>query len=125
MFRLQTDQRDSISIPTTAYGKEQRIYLENGVQSHCVRLTVSAPLVNRTALVGSRYPVFAQVQYDDEGVHQTVAAQGMVAIDASHSFFEKWRTWFVVGAVVLVAMWLAILLWWALTTRSRRAETGP
>ncbi len=87
--------------------------------------TLSAPLVNRTALVGSRYPVFAQVQYDDDGVHQTVAAQGMVSIEASHSFFEKWRTWFVVGAVVLVAAWLAILLWWALTTRSRRAETGP
>src|SRR5439155_1286574 len=38
---------------------------------------VSVPIVNRTALVGSRYPVFAEVQYDDEGVHQTVAGQGM------------------------------------------------
>ncbi len=87
--------------------------------------TVSAPLVNRTALVGSRYPVFAEVQYDEDGgVHQTVAGQGMVAIEAAHSFFEKWRSWFAIGALVLVALWLGILVWWALTTRSRRAETG-
>jgi len=88
--------------------------------------TVSAPLVNRTALVGSRYPVFADVQYDDDGgVHQTVAGQGMVAIEAAQSFFEKWRTWFWVGAGVLVALWLGVLAWRMATARNRRAATGP
>src|SRR3989449_7585450 len=31
--------------------------------------TVSVPIVNRTALVGSRYPVFAEVQYDRSEEH--------------------------------------------------------
>src|SRR5437867_5326839 len=87
--------------------------------------TVSVPIVNRTALAGSRYPVFAQVQYDDEGVHQAVAGQGMVAIEAPHSFFEKWRLWFGIAAGVLVAAWLGVLLVWAISSRGRRAETRP
>src|SRR5437867_9229198 len=64
--------------------------------------TVTAPIVNRTALVGSRYPLFAQVQYDEDGVHQTVAGQGMVEIEAAQSFLEKWRLWFEIVAGVLV-----------------------
>src|SRR2546428_1504822 len=73
--------------------------------------TVSVPIVNRTALVGSRYPVFAEVQYDDEGVHQAVAGQGIVEIEAAHSYFEVRRTWFWIAAGVLVALWVGILLW--------------
>ena len=87
--------------------------------------TVSVPIVNRTALAGSRYPVFAQVQYDDEGVHQAVAGQGMVSIEAPHSFFEKWRLWFGIAAGVLVAAWLGVLLVWSMSSRGRRAETRP
>jgi len=45
MFRLQTDQRDAIVIDSTKFGKEQRIKLENGVQTHRARLTISAPMV--------------------------------------------------------------------------------
>src|SRR5213592_638748 len=86
--------------------------------------TVSVPIVNRTALVGSRYPVFAEVQYDEDGVHQAVIGQGMVAIEAAHSFLEKWRLWFEIVAGVLVAAWLGVLLWRAITSQSRRAETG-
>jgi len=86
--------------------------------------TVTAPIVNRTALVGSRYPLFAQVQYDEDGVHQTVAGQGMVEIEAAQSFLEKWRLWFEIVAGVLVAAWLGVLLWRAITSQSRRAETG-
>ena len=86
--------------------------------------TVSVPIVNRTALVGSRYPVFAEVQYDDEGVHQAVVGQGMVEIEAAQSFLEKWRLWFEIVAGVLVAAWLGVLLWRAITSQSRRAETG-
>ena len=87
--------------------------------------TVSVPIVNRTALVGSRYPVFAEVQYDDEGVHQTVAGQGMVEIEAAHSFFEVRRTWFWIAAGVLVALWVGILLWRGVAARGRRAESRP
>jgi hypothetical protein len=86
--------------------------------------TVSAGLVNRTALVGSRYPVYAEVQYDDDGVHQTVAGAGMVEIATAHSFFEKWRVWFLIAAGILVATWVGVLLWGALTARGRRVESG-
>src|SRR5213593_2447494 len=87
--------------------------------------TVSVPIVNRTALVGSRYPVFAEVQYDDEGVHQTVAGQGMVEIEAAHSFFEVRRTWFWIAAGVLVALWVGILLWRGVAARGSRAGSRP
>ena len=87
--------------------------------------TVSVPFVNRTALVGSRYPVFAELQYDEDGVHQAVAGQGMVAIEAAHSFFEVRRTWFWIAAGVLVALWVGILLWRQMTARSRRTESSP
>ena len=87
--------------------------------------TVSVPIVNRTALVGSRYPVFAEVQYDDEGVHQAVAGQGIVEIEAAHSYFEVRRTWFWIAAGVLVALWVGILLWRQMTARSRRTESSP
>ncbi|HXL52066.1 MAG TPA: hypothetical protein VN945_02950, partial [Gemmatimonadales bacterium] len=87
--------------------------------------TVSVPIVNRTALVGSRYPVFAEVQYDDDGVHQAVSGQGMVAIEAAHSFFEVRRTWFWIVAGVLVALWLGFLVWRGTSGRSRRAESRP
>jgi hypothetical protein len=87
--------------------------------------TVSAPIVNRTALVGSRYPVFAEVQYDDEGVHQAVVGQGMVEIEAAHSFFEVRRTWFSIAAGILIALWVAILLWRQLAARGRRTESRP
>ena len=87
--------------------------------------TVSVPIVNRTALVGSRYPVFGEVQYDDDGVHQAVVGQGMVAIEAAHSFFEVRRTWFWIVAGVLVALWLGFLVWRGTFGRSRRAESRP
>src|SRR5438094_5804733 len=83
--------------------------------------TVSVPIVNRTALVGSRYPVFAEVQYDEDGVHQAVIGQGMVAIEAAHSFFEVRRTWFWIAAGVLVALWLGFLVWRGACGGGRRA----
>jgi hypothetical protein len=86
---------------------------------------VEATLVNRTALAGSRYPVFVTVEYDDEGIHQAVVAQGLVEIHGQQSFFETWRTAFWVGAAVFVLAWLGFLLWRAMTPRHRRAETRP
>src|SRR5437667_7448290 len=84
---------------------------------------VTVPIGTPPALLGSRYPVFAEVQYDDEGVHQTVAGQGMVEIEAAHSFFEVRRTWFWIAAGVLVALWVGILLWRGLAARGRRAAS--
>ncbi len=71
--------------------------------------SLSVPITNRTALAGSRYPVFVTAEYDDGGVHQAVVAQGIVSVGATESFFTRNRSrlWMVAGAVVLA--WLAFV----------------
>lgn len=71
---------------------------------------ITVPLVNRTALPGSSYPVFATVEYDDGDVHQTLVAQGMVSISAARSFWQANQK--VLGgiALALVAVWAAFIL---------------
>ena len=80
-------------------------------------------LVNRTALAGSRYPIFVTVEYEEDGVHQAIIGQGMVEIRASQSFFETWKVAFWIGAAVFVLIWLGILAWRLTAPRQRRAET--
>ena len=80
-------------------------------------------LVNRTALAGSRYPVFVTVEYEEDGVHQAVIGQGLVDIRTSQSFFETWKVAFWIGAGVFVLVWLGILVWRLTAPRQRRAET--
>jgi len=85
--------------------------------------TVSVPLTNRTALAGSRYPVFANVQYDDAPVHQSVLAQTVVEILAPQSFFGSRQGALWMGAGVLVLVWVAVMLWRAMV-RPRDAMAG-
>jgi len=73
--------------------------------------TVSGSIVNRTALAGSRYPVFVAVQYDDGGTHQAAVAQGMVEILAPRSFFVQQQQALWIGAGVLVVLWIGFILW--------------
>ena len=70
----------------------------------------SVSVVNRTALAGSRYPVFVTVEYDDEGVHQSIVKQGIVEIIAPRNFWEENQTLLIAGAVLLVALWLGFVL---------------
>jgi hypothetical protein len=79
--------------------------------------SASIPVVNRTALAGSRYPVFVAIEYDDSGVHQGVVAQGIVEILAAQSFWQQNRLLLWVAAGVLVAAWLALVV--------RRAVARP
>lgn len=72
--------------------------------------SASVPVVNRTALAGSRYPVFVAVEYDDGGVHQGIVAQGVVEIVTPRNFWESNRTLLLVGAGVLVALWLGLVV---------------
>jgi hypothetical protein len=72
--------------------------------------SVSVPIVNRTALAGSRYPVFAAVEYDEDGVHQAVTAQTVVEIESPKAFFRIPGNTFWIIAGVLVAAWLGFLL---------------
>jgi hypothetical protein len=72
---------------------------------------VDATIVNRTALGGSRYPVFVTVQYDDGTTHQTAVAQSVVEILPPRSFFAQQRNALWVGAAVLVVLWIGFILW--------------
>jgi len=83
--------------------------------------SVSAPLVNRTALGGSRYPVFVAAEYDDDGVHQAVIGQGVLEITNPRSFFQSERLPLWILAGVVIAVWLAFLVWQLATGRLRRA----
>jgi hypothetical protein len=76
--------------------------------------TVDFEIINRTALTGSRYPVFAAVEYDEDGAHHAVIAQGIVEVSSPRAALPRALLW-VVGALLLG--WVALLLWRA---RSRR-----
>ena len=80
--------------------------------------TVSAKLVNRTALPGSRYPLYVTVEYDEDSAHQAAIAQGVVEIVAAQSFLERQRTLLWIGAVVLGLVWVTMILW-RVTGRTR------
>jgi len=72
--------------------------------------SLSFPLVNRTALPGSRYPVFVAVDYDDGGMHQSVVAQGIVEIVAPRNFWEENQRFLIGGVGFLVALWLVLVV---------------
>jgi CARDB len=66
---------------------------------------VSVPVENRTALAGSRLPVFAVVEYDEDGAHQTVIGQDVSEIVPAQSFFAERRVFLWLGAALLVLAW--------------------
>lgn len=68
--------------------------------------TVTLGLTNRTALPGSRYPVFAAVEYDEPGTHHAVVGQGVVEVRSPRAFLPR-VLWWVVGA--LLVAWLVLL----------------
>ena len=83
--------------------------------------TVSTSLVNRTALAGSRYPIFVTAEYDEDGVHQVALGHGMLEVTNPRSFFQAQRSLLWIGAAVLVAAWLAFLVWQLASGRLGRA----
>ena len=72
--------------------------------------STSVTVVNRTALAGSRYPVFVAVEYEDGGMHQSVVAQGLVEIVAPRNFWEENQVLLIGGAGLLLAVWLVLVL---------------
>jgi hypothetical protein len=70
----------------------------------------SVAIINRTALAGSRYPVFVAVEYDEDGVHHAVVQQGMVEIVPPRDFWKENQRALLIGAGVLVAVWLVFVL---------------
>jgi hypothetical protein len=75
---------------------------------------VRIELINRSALAGSRYPVFVVVEYDEGGFHQALIANSTVEIRAARALISRGLLW---AVAVLVVGWLALLLW-----RGRRAS---
>src|SRR5262249_5100887 len=70
---------------------------------------LSIPITNRTALAGSRYPVFVTAEYDDGPVHQAVVAQGIVSVIQAESFFTRNSRLLWIGAGLLIVVWLGLL----------------
>ncbi|MCW5889103.1 MAG: hypothetical protein KIT14_00985 [bacterium] len=78
---------------------------------------VDVPVTNRTALPGSRYPVFIAVEYEDGNVHQGLVSQGVVAIEVGETFLDRHRSklpWIAGGFVLL---WLILV-----TARAMRRQ---
>ena len=80
--------------------------------------TAKVNIVNRTALAGSRYPLFAAVEYDADGVHQTVVGQSTVEIVPPRSFWADNQQWLYMGVVAVVALWAGALVWRLLGRRA-------
>ena len=83
---------------------------------------VQVPLVNRAALPGSRYAVFATAEYDDGAVHQSVTIPTTLEIVAAQSLFQRHRTSLWVLAGLLVVVWVGVVVWW--TAAGRRSAAS-
>lgn len=66
--------------------------------------TVTADIANRTALAGSRYPVFVSVEYDDDEGHHAGVFQGVVEITSAANPVEQYG-----GNLWLYALGLGLL----------------
>lgn len=84
---------------------------------------VEVPLHNRSALVGSRYPAFVTVQYEDGAVHHTALAQGWVVIVGTGTFVERWGSWMAAAGWALVLGWTAYLGWLRMRPRQAAGQT--
>jgi hypothetical protein len=84
---------------------------------------LTIPITNRTALAGSRYPVFVVAEYDDGAVHESAVAQGIVSVIEAQSFFSRNTRFLWIGAGVLVVLWLAIVVMRSAGRSSAGAQT--
>lgn len=97
-----------------------RVQLPEGIEASPPTQTVELPgwgekalripATNRTALAGSRYPVFAIAEYEDGPIHHAVVGRGMLEIVSEASRVASWRPWLFWAAGALVAAWVAVLL---------------
>jgi hypothetical protein len=71
--------------------------------------TLAVTLTNRTALAGSRYPVFASVEYESEGTHFAVLGQGVVEIIPSETMVDRFGGSLWIGAVALGVLFVALV----------------
>jgi len=72
---------------------------------------VVIPITNRTALPGSRYPVFATVEYDEGDTHHALVAQSVVEIVSAENAVAVHGNRFWIGAAVLGGIFVLLLAW--------------
>jgi len=78
---------------------------------------VEAQILNRSALPGSRYPVFVTVEYDDAGGHHAMVAHDVVEILAKEDHRARYAF---AAAALFVLCWLALM-----GVRFRRRRPAP
>lgn len=78
--------------------------------------SLEVSVVNRFALAGSRYPVYAVVEYEEGGLHQAVVASGDLQIIEAGTLDENSRSYVWIAAVVLGLLFF-LLLGWKIATR--------
>ena len=66
--------------------------------------TLVFEMKNLAALPGSRYPIYAVIEYDDEEYHYANAVSGMVTVLESQSVFTVYQTPLIAAALVLIAI---------------------
>jgi hypothetical protein len=86
---------------------------------------VTASLVNRSGLPGSRYAVFVSVEYDDGSLHQAVVVPATLEIVAEQSVFERRRSLLWVVAGLLVLAWGATVSWRLAVRRRSPPGSSP
>jgi hypothetical protein len=71
---------------------------------------LSLTLRKFSALPGSRYPVYAVIEYDNDGRHFTNAVLGQVETVVPQGFFTRYRLWLLSLAAILGAagIWAAL-----------------
>lgn len=72
---------------------------------------IEIPIVNRTALPGSRYPVFAAVEYELDDTHYSVVAQGVVEITSAQNFVERHGSLLRIVAIVFGVAFVLVVAW--------------
>lgn len=66
-------------------------------------------IANRTALPGSRYPIFVAIEYDADDEHHGVIAQGLVEITSAANVVERHGDTFWMWALALALLFVVLL----------------
>lgn len=107
------DARLSFSVPL---GLEVDSPVQPVVLEPWADAEVKARIVNRTALVGSRYVAFVVVEYDDEEGHHAALAHGTVEIQGPGT--ARGRS-LLFAAAALITAWILFMAW-----RRRQVQRG-
>jgi hypothetical protein len=90
---------------------EQKHASEEVVLGPWAELEIPVELTNRTALPGSRYPLFVTVEYEDGPVHQTLVAQTSVEIRPADAWLGPRGRYLWIAAGIFGALFAGLLVY--------------